>query len=94
MQRLLGKHARQRFPIKKAWRASYPLQLVHFDICGPMLIASLGKNSYFLTFIDDYSRVYWAYFLKHKNEAFDCFKEFQNLVENQSGCSLKCLGTD
>lgn len=45
----LGKHARQNFPRREAWRASYPLQLVYFDICGPtMQTKNLCKNSYFL----------------------------------------------
>ena len=31
-----GKHARDNSPRGKAWRAHYPLHLVHFDICHPM----------------------------------------------------------
>ena len=31
-----GKHAREKFPRGKAWRAHYPLQLVHYDICVPI----------------------------------------------------------
>lgn len=34
-----------------------------------------------LTFIDDYSRNVWVYFLKHKNEVFDWFKKFKTLIE-------------
>lgn len=36
----------------------------------------------------------WVYFLKYKDGAFDCLKEFENLVENRSGCSIKCLMID
>ena len=50
-----GKHAREKISKGNAWRAHYPLQLVHSDICGPMQTKSLGKSSYFITFIDDYS---------------------------------------
>lgn len=78
----LGKHARKSFPKGEAWRTSYTLQLVHYDICGPMQTQSLGKNSYFLTFIDDFSRMCWVFFLKHKDEAFQCFKDFKNCVDN------------
>ena len=55
---------------------------------------SLGGASYFMTFIDDYSRKVWVYFLKHKDEALSVFKTFVTLVENQSGKKLKCLRTD
>ena len=89
-----GKHARERFPKGSAWRAHHPLQLVHSDICGPMQTKSLGKSSYFITFIDDYSRNYWVYFLKAKSEALDTFKKFKSLVENERGCKIKCLQTD
>jgi hypothetical protein len=51
----------------------------------------IGGSIYFLTFIDDYSRKTWVYFIKHKSETFDKFKEFKALVEKQSGLSIKIL---
>ena len=56
-----------------------------------MQTKSLGKSSYFITFIDDYSRKCWVYFLKTKDEAFDTFKRFKALVENERGCKIMCL---
>ena len=47
-----------------------------------------------MTFIDDYLRKIWVYFLKHNDEALRVFKTFVTLVENQSGKKLKCLCTD
>jgi hypothetical protein len=55
---------------------------------------SLGKSSYFITCIDDYSQKCWVYFLKTKDEAFDTFKRFKALVENERGCKIKCLRTN
>lgn len=55
---------------------------------------SLGNNSYFHTFIDDFSRMCWVFFIKHKDETFRRFKEFTNHVDNQSRRSIKCLRTD
>ncbi|MCO5574829.1 hypothetical protein L7F22_028622 [Adiantum nelumboides] len=55
---------------------------------------SLGGAVYFITFIDDYSRKVWVYFLKHKDEALNVFKTFVTHVENQSGRNLKCLRID
>ncbi|KAL5806123.1 hypothetical protein ACOSQ4_028856 [Xanthoceras sorbifolium] len=91
---IFGKQHRDSFPVGKSCRAKQQLQLVHSDICGPMETESHGGNRYFLTFIDDYSRKTWVYFLKQKSKAFGAFKEFKVYVEKQSGLSLRCLRTD
>ena len=67
---------------------------MHFDICGPMQTSSIGGCNYFLTFIDDYSRKTWVYFLKHKYDVFGCFQKFKAFVENQSGNHIKILRTN
>ena len=90
----LGKHHKDSFLAGMSWRATQPLALVHSDICGPMETVSLGGNRYFLTFIDDYSRKTWVYFLKQKSEAVAVFKEFIAYAEKQSGYTLKVLHTD
>ena len=47
-----------------------------------------------MTIIDDYSRRVWAYFLKHKFEAFSAFKEWKTMVERQTKRKVKKLQTD
>ena len=42
------------------------LELIHFDVCGPMPSISLGGYEYYVTFIDDYSIKALIYFLKNK----------------------------
>ena len=49
---------------------------------------------YFTTFIDDYSRKTWIYFLKKKDEVFSKFKEFKALVENSTNRKIKVLRSD
>ena len=63
---LLGKQCRKSFPKEASSRANKPLELIHTDVCGPLKPSSLGKNNYFLLFIDDFSRKTWVYFLKQK----------------------------
>ena len=46
-----------------------------------------------MSFIDDYSRKIWVYFLKNKSEAFTKFKIWKAEVENQTGRKIKCLRT-
>lgn len=91
---ILGKHHRPSFSKEIRWRASRLLEIVHTDVCGPLNPVSTGGNQYFLTFIDDYSRKTWVYFLKRKSEVFEIFKEFKTLVERQSGCYIKVLRSD
>ena len=43
------------------------LDLVYFDICGPIDVETLGGNKYFVTFINDASRKVWVYVLKTKD---------------------------
>jgi hypothetical protein len=44
--------------------------------------------------IDDYSRLTWVAFLKEKFEAFEKFKVFKALTENQTGKRLKAIKSD
>ena len=53
-----------------------------------------GGFSYFITFIDDYSRYGYVYLMKYKSEAFEKFKEFRQEVEKQLGKSIKTLRSD
>jgi transposase InsO family protein len=47
-----------------------------------------------LTFIDDFSRYTWVYFLWHESEVFEHLKEFKAHVETQSGRKIKILYID
>ena len=67
---------------------------VHSDVFGPVSVPSLGKSVYYVSFIDDFSRNTWIYFLRKKSEVFDKFKEFKALVENQTEKKIKALRTD
>jgi hypothetical protein len=88
-----GKHNRLGFPYG-ATRAKEILDLIHSDVFGPVLIPSLGKYVYYVSFIDDFSRNRWIYFLRNKYKVFDKFKEFKALVENQTEKKIKVLRTD
>lgn len=61
----LGKNVKSTFHGSEN-RAKDILELIHFDLCGPMSIASLSGFWYYVTFIDDFSRTCWTYFLKSK----------------------------
>ena len=84
-----------KLPFKnKGERAKNILELIHTDVCGPFNEMARGGFSYFITFIDDYSRYGYLYLMKYKSEAFEKFREFQKEVENQTGKNIKALRSD
>ncbi|OMO73383.1 Integrase, catalytic core [Corchorus capsularis] len=61
---------------------------------GPAPVESHSRCRYFVTFIDDYSRKVWVYFLKTKDEVFDRFKEWKIMIEKRTSRQIKTLRTD
>ena len=70
------------------------LELIHSGVCGPMNVKARHGASYFITFIDDFTRCGHVYLVSHKSKALDCFRRFMNLVENQMERTIKTLRTD
>ena len=48
----------------------------------------------FVTFIDDYTKKIWVYFMRHKSKTFVKFKLWKTEVENQTWRKIKCLWSD
>jgi hypothetical protein len=77
---MLGKNIKKAFPSSDN-RAQGILDLVHFDVCGPMSSLSLSGFLYYIIFVDDCFRKCWIYFLKSKSDTFDKFKEYKAFIE-------------
>ncbi|HEX8607530.1 MAG TPA: DDE-type integrase/transposase/recombinase, partial [Pedobacter sp.] len=91
---ILGKQHIQAIPRQSFHQTSRPLELIHSDLCGPFPHRSLKGSRYVLTFIDDYSRHTWVYFLATKDETFSIFQNFQHMAEKQTSLAISCLRTD
>ncbi|XP_031124337.1 uncharacterized protein LOC116027050 [Ipomoea triloba] len=61
----------------KSKRATKQLEIVHSDLCS-LEVPSNGGCKYFVTFIDDFSRKTWVYFLKQESDACDVFQQFKH----------------
>ena len=70
------------------------LDYIHLDLWGPSPTISYGRASYYVMFIDDFSRKVWVYILKRKADLFDTFKQFKVIMEKRTGRTIKCLTTD
>jgi len=57
-------------------------------------VESLGGSWYYVTFINDFSRKVWVYFLKNKSDVSQTFKKWKAMVETESGLKLKYLRSD
>jgi transposase InsO family protein len=78
-----AKHTRK-FERRKVPRASAPFELIHSDLCGP-LKPSCGGATYYIIYIDDYTRYVEVYFLRSKSaeEIMAKFKIFHAWVKTQ-----------
>jgi hypothetical protein len=68
-------------------KSTQKIGMVYPDVCGPFEVKSIGGNSYFLTFIYDFTRHVWLYLIERKSDVFTKFNKFKSLVEKQSGNS-------
>lgn len=88
----MGKFKRSPFPRSES-RSSIPGELIHADLCGPM-VKSLGGSSYFLLLKDDYSQYRTIYFLRAKSEVSTKLSAFLQKVEVITGNKVKFLRSD
>jgi hypothetical protein len=67
---------------------------VHTDLAGPTTTKGLKGEKYFMLLVDDYTRMTTVCFLKNKSEAFENFKIYKEMVENEMDSRIKCLISD
>ncbi|CAM8920521.1 unnamed protein product [Rhodiola kirilowii] len=68
--------------------------LVHVDIWGPYKEPTINGAKYFLTIVEDKSRVTWTYLMQHKGEAADHLISFYLMIQTQFKCSIKTVRSD
>lgn len=60
-----------------------PFQLVHVNVWGPYKVPTHNKCHFFLTLVDDYFRITWVHFIKHKSDAVQILQDFIAYVKVQ-----------
>jgi hypothetical protein len=88
-----GKQTKTRFKSKE-YSTTKPLEIVHTDLVGPTTTKGLKGERYFMLLVDDYTRMTTVFFLKNKSEAFENFKIYKEMVENEMDSRIKCLRSD
>ena len=75
-------------------RAKDILEIVHTDLNGPHNIVGYRGEKYFITFIDNYSKLVKIYAIKSNDEVYDRFVEYINFIKNKTGKKIKKLRCD
>ena len=64
---------------------------MHSDVLGPFEVNSIGGSRYACTFTDEKSRFAFVYMLHTKSEIFAKYTSFVEMVEAQTGKSVKII---
>ncbi|XP_040937896.1 uncharacterized protein [Gossypium hirsutum] len=89
----LAKHTKSSY-FPSTYKPSYPFALIHSDIWGPSRVKNADNCKWFITFIDDHSRITWTYLLKDKSETASVFVQFYNMVLTQFGSKIQLFKSD
>jgi len=84
----LAKHKRSVFPLINK-RSLVPFEFIHSDIWDPAPIRSLSGVRWFVTFIDDCTRVTWLFLLKSKSEVSIVLPTFLSMIKTQFSVQIK-----
>ena len=93
-----------RVSISQAYTFKFSYKTIHsistFCINSQWYLGSIScleshrKKKWFITFIDDHTRVCWVYLLKEKSKSAKTFKDFHSIIENQYNTNIQIFHTD
>ncbi|XP_033146632.1 uncharacterized protein LOC103863505 isoform X2 [Brassica rapa] len=89
----LAKQRRLPFPHKNNM-SKEPFDLIHIDTWGPFSVESVEGYKYFLTIVDDHTRVTWIYMMKYKSDVSVILPSFVKLVRTQYKVNIKMIRSD
>jgi hypothetical protein len=88
-----SKHTRTTFP-SSLTKSVEPFDLIHSDVWGPAPVSNISGARWFVSFIDDCSRVTWIFLMNNKSEVPQLFIQFYNMVQTQFGKRIKRIHSD
>ncbi|GKC05004.1 putative ribonuclease H-like domain-containing protein [Tanacetum coccineum] len=71
-----------------------PLELLHMNLFGPVLVESINKKRYCLVVTDDFSTFTWVFFLASKDETNEILYKFITGLENHLNHKVKIIRSD
>ena len=67
---------------------------VHTDVWGPAPVETIGGQCYYITFMDDKTRLTYLHLLRQKSEAFAAYQDFEAWCCTQHDAIVKVLHSD
>ncbi|CAN1248148.1 Retrovirus-related Pol polyprotein from transposon RE2 [Linum perenne] len=89
----LAKHTRSVYP-SVHYKSTTPFDVIHSDIWGPSRVSTQSGKRWFILFIDEHTRMTWAFLMKDKFETARIFQNFYEMVQTQFQTRIKVLKTD
>ncbi|KAK2984954.1 hypothetical protein RJ640_013380 [Escallonia rubra] len=89
----LAKSHRVSFPLALN-KSPDPFMIIHSDVWGPSKVNSLGGSRWFVTFIDDCTRMTWVQLMKSKSEVNVLFQQFCKMIHTQNTARIQVLRSD
>lgn len=68
--------------------------MIHANLWGPYRLPIFDGNKYFLTLVDDFSRMTWLFLLKFNSYVCVVLKFFMSYVKTQFNKNVKVIRTD
>ena len=71
-----------------------PLDLLYTDVWGPSPIRSMDGYSYYVIFVDHFTKYSWLFPLAHKSDVSSIFPKFKTMVEKFFKTSIRTIYSD
>jgi len=85
----------QRLPFQLSTiSTSMTFELVHVDTWGPYHTKTYSDHRYFLTIVDDYTRITWTHLMVTKDEAIPLLISFVKMGHTQFSKAVKIIRSD
>ena len=75
-------------------KSTHIFYLLFLDVWGPYPHKTHNGCNFFLTIVDDFSRLTWVYLLKNKSNCVDMVKHLFAFIQNQYYMCVKVVRTD
>lgn len=70
------------------------MELIHIDLCGPIIVQSRGGKKYIFVIVDDYLRFTCTMFLRSKDQTCEVFVIFIRMIQAKLNYKLAGIRLD
>ena len=69
-------------------KSPLPFMVIHSDVWGPSKVTTFSGSRWFVTFINDCTRMTWLYLMTSKGEVNLLFQKFYKMIETQYNAQI------